>query len=234
MNPAWHKIGHRGTPREFPGNTLRGFKRAVELGCTMIECDVRQTADGLVVLSHDAEVVDIRDISFFISKTSSDVLHSLNLGAGEGVPTLAEVAAWAKGRCMVMTDMKCEGNGVEERVIEDMSVLDVTEKIVVGARQESRGRFRRLDLTLPLSLTLSDKDAPLVEGDRLDALLTTLDTEAVTWHHALITAERVALLHRYNKQVYVWTVDDVPTMRRMLECGVDGIISNRPDLLQTL
>ena len=234
MNAAWHKIAHRGTPREFPGNTLRGFQRAVELGCTMIECDVRQASDGVLVPAHDAEVVDQRGMSFLFSRSSGEKLHSLDLGAGEGVPTLHEVAAWSKGRCMVMADMKCEGNGVEESVIAALSVLDVTAKIVVGAGQESRARFRQLDPALPLSLTLSDKDAGLVEGDKLNALLTTLDTEAVTWHHALITSQRVALLHRHNKQVYVWTVDDVPTMRRMLECGVDGIISNRLDLLQTL
>ena len=233
MNVVWERIGHRGAPREFPGNTLRGFARAASLGCTMVECDARQAADGVIVLAHDAHVTDTTGATYAIAETTSATLRGLDLGAGEGVPTLAELANWAKGRCAVMADMKWAGNGVEEGVVAALHVLHGGAKVVAGAGPASRARFRALDPTLPLSLTLSDRIA-LAEGDALDTLLADLDTEAVTWHHALVTKERVAMLHQRDKKVYVWTVDDLPTMRRVLDCGADGLISNRPDLLQTL
>jgi glycerophosphoryl diester phosphodiesterase len=234
MTAFWHKIGHRGTPREFPGNTMRGFQRAVERGCTMVECDVRQAADGVIVLAHDPYVTDTSGTRVVIADTASDVLHSLDLGSGEGVPRLDELALWARGKCSVMADMKCEGNGVEEGVLAALQALDPAARVIPGASAHSRARFRELDPALPLSLTLSDQDIHLVEDGSLNILLTDLDTCAVTWHHALITAERVARLHQYDKKVYVWTVDDLPTMRNLLEMGVDGIISNRADLLQPL
>ena len=234
MTTFWHKIGHRGTPREFPGNTMRGFQRAFDLGCTMVECDVRQARDGVLVLAHDPHVTDANGTTLVIADTASRVLHSLDLGSGEGVPRLEELAGWAWGKCGVMADMKCEGNGVEEGVIAALRSLEPAAKVIPGAGSHSRARFRELDPTLPLSLTLSNQEIYLVEDGRLDTLLADLDTCAVTWHHSLITAERVANLRQHDKKVYAWTVDDLPTMRNLLEMGVDGIISNRPDLLQTL
>lgn len=229
-----HKIGHRGTPREFPANTMRGFQRAVEHGCTMVECDVRQAADGVLVLAHDPHVTDVDGRTFVVAETASAELQSLNLGAGEGVPRLEELAIWAAGHCGVMVDMKCEGNGVEEGIVAALRHLEMDAKVVPGAGSASRARFREVDSTLPLSLTLSNDDALLVEPENWQMLLANLDTNAVTWHHSLLNAERISQLHDYNVIVYAWTVDDLPTMRRLLSDEVDGIISNRADLLASL
>ncbi len=64
--------------------------------------------------------------------------------------------------------------------------------------------------------------------------LSTLRTNAVTWQYPLLTPERIEGLHAYSFQVFAWTVDDIDIMRLPLAAGVDGIISNRADLLQTL
>ena len=66
-------------------------------------------------------------------------------------------------------------------------------------------------------------------------LLLELDTEAVTWHHRLLTPPLVEILHRRDILVYAWTVDLTEDMRRMIEvCHVDGIITNSPDMLKSL
>ena len=119
----WQRVGHRGAPREFPGNTLSGFRRAVELGCTMVECDIRQAADGELVLAHDPVVADVTGRTYVVAEHTSTTLASLNLGAGEGAPILASLVEWAVGRCAIMTDMKCEGNGVEDRVVAALASL---------------------------------------------------------------------------------------------------------------
>ena len=62
----------------------------------------------------------------------------------------------------------------------------------------------------------------------------TIDTDAVTFAYPLLTGERVASLHGRGLRVFAWTVDDLPTMRSLLEMGVDGLISNRADLLAAL
>jgi glycerophosphoryl diester phosphodiesterase len=234
MARQWQRVGHRGAPQVFPANTMQSFQQAVAWGCTMVECDVRQAADGVIMLAHDPDVTDSRGQPYTISAHSSAELQALDLGAGEGVPTLTELAAWAQGRCAVMADMKCEGNGVEARVVEALAVLPSEAKIIPGAGEESRRRFRALDPALPLSLTLSAAEDSLIANTDLSAWLTSLDVEAVTWQHPLLNAPRIATLHARGLRVFAWTVDDLPTMRRLLEDGVDGLISNRSDLFREL
>ena len=231
MTIEWHRVGHRGAPGEFPANTLRSFQRAVALGCAMVECDVRQAADGVLVLAHDADVTDAQGRTYAAGEHDSGFLRSLDLGSSEGVPTLAELVAWAQGKCAVMADMKCEGNEIERLVVETLAPVAPASKIAAGAGEASRARFRRLDPALPLSLSLGSAENYLLEETEFEALLDGLDTEAVTWVWPMLNAERIARLHDHGIRVYAWTVDDLPTMRRLRSAGVDGIISNRPDLL---
>ena len=129
------KVGHRGAPREFPANTLRGFMRAAELGCDMVECDVRRSADGVLVLAHDSIVQDTLGEIYEIARFDSTMLHSLDLGAGEGVPTLAELVEWATGASLaVMADMKCEGDGIEVAVCTALAGLPLSCQTCSGSR----------------------------------------------------------------------------------------------------
>jgi len=225
------RVGHRGAPREFPANTLRGFKRAVELGCEMVECDIRRAADGVLVLAHDPHVVDVDGHRYAIAEHPSHRLGALDLGKGEGVPTLNALTEWAAGRCAVMADMKCEGNGVEEAVYEALGTLPPEMKIVPGAGDESRVRFRQLDPDLPLSLSISGAWPDAMSEAEFQRHLATAGTEAVTWQYPLLTLKRIAALHAHGFRVFSWTVDSTDIMEELAAAGVDGIISNRPDLL---
>ncbi|HLJ53643.1 MAG TPA: glycerophosphodiester phosphodiesterase [Chthonomonadaceae bacterium] len=221
------RVGHRGAPREFPANTMRGFHRAVELGCEMVECDVRRAACGALVLAHDPIVADRNGRAFTVGNLTANALARLDLGAGEGVPELTVLTEWAAGRCAVMADMKCDDDGVEKAVEAALSPLGRDAKLVAGAGAASRARFRAIDSHLPLSLSL---DA-LSSDHEFDILLAAADTEAVTWHFRLLTPARIEALHARGIQVYAWTVDDPAAMTQLAEFGTDGIISNRPDLL---
>jgi glycerophosphoryl diester phosphodiesterase len=229
---AFIRVGHRGAPREFPANTLRGFRRAVELGCEMVECDVRRALDGVLVLAHDPEVTDAEGARYVVAEHTSLALGALDLGAGEGVPTLTDLVAWAAGRCAVMADMKCEGDGVEEAVVEALRPLQTGAKIVPGAGEASRGRFRALDPSLPLSLSIGGASPGAMTQAEFERCLATAGTEAVTWEHPLLTPERIEVLHARGFRIFAWTIDDVDVMRGLASQGVDGIISNRPDLFE--
>lgn len=197
----------------------------------MVECDIRRAQDGEIVLAHHDEVVDISGNRYQIGEHTAAELRALDLGAGEGVPTLSDLVAVAAGRFGVMADMKCGGGDVEAQVAAALAPLPPEAKVVPGADAISRSVFRALDPALPLSLTLSQAEAHLLAGNGFLSLLDTLDTEAVTWQYPLLTPDRIAVLHAHGKRVYAWTVDDLPTMQWLLESGVDGLISNRPDLL---
>jgi glycerophosphoryl diester phosphodiesterase len=213
---------------------MRSFQHAHELGCTMVECDIRQAADGVLLLAHDPHVHTADGTRYEIAAHPSEALRALDLGASEGVPTLTELVTWAQGRCRVMADMKCEGGRIEQQVAEALSRLPAADKIVPGAGFESRERFRACDPTLPLSFSHGGRSPDDVTGAEFTTYLATLTTDAVTWQYPLLTAERIAALHARHLRVFAWTVDDAETMQRLIADGVDGIISNRADLLANL
>ena len=225
------RVGHRGAPREFPANTLRGFERAAALGCDMVECDIRRAACGSLVLAHDPYVTDSEGRKYVIAEHPADTLGALDLGAGEGVPLLSALVEWAASRCAVMADMKCEGDGVEAAVVHALEPLSNAAKLVPGAGERSRRIFRALDPDLPLSLSIDGMSPDAMTEAEFQNHLETAGTEAVTWQYPLLTPERIATLHARGFLVFAWTVDDPAIMQRLAEMGVDGIISNRPDLL---
>ena len=141
--------------------------------------------------------------------------------------TLEELVAWAANRVGIMADVKA--SGCEEAIGDTLSPIRPACKIVPGADDEGRRRFRALFPDLPLSLSVGagDEEELLRRWD-------TIDTEAVTLQHPLITAERVTGLRRRGIRVFAWTVDDLETMRALVEMGVDGLISNRADRLANL
>jgi glycerophosphoryl diester phosphodiesterase len=218
----------------FPANTLRSFQHAHALGCTMVECDIRRASDGVLVLAHDPDVRTPDGSVYEITQHSSDALAALDLGAGEGVPTLAELVTWAQGRCRIMADMKCEGDGVEALVAEALAPLAPEDKIVPGAGTESRECFRLCDPTLPLSFSLGGHHSTDLTEEQFHAYLDALTTEAVTWQYPLLTPARITALQARSLRVFAWTVDDPEIMQRLIDAGVDGIISNRADLLVKL
>jgi glycerophosphoryl diester phosphodiesterase len=228
------RVGHRGAPRVFPANTMRSFQHALALGCTMVECDVRQAADGVLVLAHDPQVRATDGTVSEITASSSRELATLDLGAGEGVPFLTDLVTWALGRCRIMADMKCEGDGVESLVAEALAPLSPADKIVPGAGSFSRELFRACDPALPLSFSLGGHDPNDLTEEQFQSYLDALSTDAVTWQYPLLTPERIHRLQARNLRVFAWTVDDAEIMQHLVAAGVDGIISNRADLLVNL
>jgi glycerophosphoryl diester phosphodiesterase len=184
---------------------MAGFRRAHALGCPMVECDVRVSADRALVLAHDPHVTDPQGRTWHVTDETAATLAGLNLGAGEGVLTLDTLVAWAaESGVSVMVDMKAEGNGVEERVAAILSALPPAQKIVPGASAAARRRFRTLDPNLPLSLSLGRGDVP--DDAAFARLLPEIDTNAVTWEWPLLTPERIAALHGRGLFVFAWTV----------------------------
>lgn len=225
-------VAHRGAPFLVPpGNTLASLRRAVEAGAQMLEVDVRRTRDDVLILDHesvhllDGEEVPLRDRSFHQWRRNGGEW-------GEALTTLDETFALAtEAGVGLMLDFKEPGaETLVARTIRH-SGFSLDSLLVAGAGDTSRRILRSLDPRIPLSLTLDVDQKHLITP----ALLLGLDTEAVTWHHRLLTPELVDILHRRDKMVYAWTVDLSEDMRRMHHvCKVDGIITNSPDMLRNV
>ncbi len=217
------RIGHRGAPAVAPPNTMASFEAAFNLGCDWVECDCRVSADGVIVLAHDAEVHTEDGARHPVAERTAAELARLDLGAGAGVPTLAELAEWAVERLGVFADIKVEG--VEAAILDALTPLLWEGAIICGAGDDSRREFRRLAPDARLAITVN-----VAHQDELQRRWHEIDSYGVTFEYPLVTPERLADLHGRGILVFPWTVDDACAIRRLAEMGVDGIITNRPDL----
>src|SRR5215212_6994015 len=97
-------VGHRGAAALEPENTLRAFRRGIELGCDYLECDVHLTRDGRLAVIHDETVDRTTDGHGPVAGLTLDALRQLDAGLGERVPTLEEVLAEVRGRAGVLIE----------------------------------------------------------------------------------------------------------------------------------
>lgn len=245
----WARVlltGHRGAAAYERHNTLASFTRAVAMGADVLECDVRRTRDGVLVLAHDS-IVGRGRAATRIARTTLAQLRALPGGAD--LLTLADFLAFAQERgLLVNIDLKAPE--IEVPLAALLGAHDLVGRAVVTSRASHQ--LRRLRVLAPaLRLGLSkSSNAPV--GPRglpermsihmqralmpraLPGVLRRACADAVYLQHRVITPPLVASLHRAHLGCYAWTVDDPHTAARLLRWGVDGITTNRPDLMRPL
>lgn len=145
-------VAHRGSSADRPENTLASTRRAIEVGATAVEVDVRTTKDGVLVLSHDATLEHATNGSGKINDKTLAEIQQLDAGtnfnpkfAGERVPTLAQVLTLCKDKIDVLLDLKENGDDYDRKVADLVKTHGDPKRIIVGARSvEQAKRFRKL------------------------------------------------------------------------------------------
>jgi glycerophosphoryl diester phosphodiesterase len=242
-HPFW-RIGHRGAAALEPENTLRSIEAALTLGVEMVEIDVRPCADGTLMVVHDDDLQRVAGRPGRVSALTAAQLRRVDVGKGEYVPTLEEALALIRGRAMVNLDQKADNltDGLV-RAIDRAGRREET--ILTGA---AAGTFRAMrerapeiacllsidarpeDTLLRVLSRLSDAGARGMAG-RMITAMRALGAQGVTLEWRLANARVVAECKRAGLPVLTWTVDDPHTMRVLRAAGVNGITSNRPDIL---
>lgn len=245
-------VAHRGGGALAPENTFPAFDRAAALGADAIEIDVRLTADGAVVVFHDEETgrvtgepgtiearrlveVTALDAAFSFSPDGG-ATHPLR-GAGVRVPTLAETLA-RHPRMRFNVDAKADHPALAEALARDVLAAGALERVCLGsffdAQAERLGRLlpgacRYLPQGAATCHVLAAKSGAAGQGCPTGYDLADLPHRlgAMT----VVDAKVVAHFHSRGIPVHVWTVDDEAEMRELLALGVDGIVTDRPDVL---
>lgn len=145
-------VAHRGSSSDRPENTRASTLRAIEVGATAVEVDVRTTRDGRLVLSHDADLARMTDGTGLIHEKTWDEIHRLDAGrkfhaqfAGERVPLLDEILPLCRGRIDVLLDLKEESDDYIRRVVETVRSRGEPKRTIVGVRSVEQARqFRKL------------------------------------------------------------------------------------------
>ena len=247
-------IAHRGGAGISPENTLFAFKRAADLGVDVIEMDVRATSDGVLVVIHDADVSRTTDGSGKVSEITFEQLKKLNAGyrfspdggktfpfreSGITIPTLHEVFTTLPKMKFNIEPKQQTPTIVKPlcRLVRDQKMIN---SVVVGSfNQTIIDEFRRECVEVATSASPSEA------SKFLSFYKTGLSESFSPSMHALqipesiaglqvITKEFIRAAHERNLKIHVWTVNNAAAMKRLLEMGVDGIMTDYPDRLQNL
>jgi len=227
-------IAHRGASIEAPENTLAAFRLAIDQGADFIELDVQEAADGTVVVVHDSDLMKLGGPPKKIWELTAAELKAVDIGsrvdpkyAGEGVPAFAEVLAAAKGRIRVVVELKSYGHN--DRLEEKVAAL------VETAGMEKDCIFMSLDhdMVAKLKRLRPDWRVGLLAAKTFGDILT-IPADFLAVEVGMASVKFIRRAHRAGRDVYVWTVDEPGIMIQSLSRGVDGLISDRPELARRL
>jgi glycerophosphoryl diester phosphodiesterase len=230
-------IGHRGASAAFPENTLAAFDGAADLGADWVELDVHRSADGVAVVHHDATLPDGRDLRTVVV---ADLPPS--------VPTLAAALARCRERDLGV-NVEIKSDPREPGFDDSYEVVDVAlaamADLASGADEPLGDGSARFLVTSfdPGCLDAVRARSAFATGQLafdirdVDALL---ERAAAAGHATVnpwdpfVDASFVERAHGAGLRVFPWTVDDPARMQALVGFGVDGIITNVPDVLRAL
>jgi glycerophosphoryl diester phosphodiesterase len=240
-------IAHRGGSKLRPENTRLAFDHAVSLGVDGCECDVHLAADGEPVVIHDPTLDRTTDATGPVAARTAAALARVDAGyrfgddqgfpfrgVSGGVPRLADLLtrhfdlAW-------IVEIKGDEPKVAERVVCVIRECGAADRVIVGGfSQAVLDTVRRLAPELVTSASHDEARAaaarveaglgPVVTGYRLFQVPFQLDGRPMLHRPFVEVARRAGL------PVQAWIVDEAADMRRLIEWGVTGIISDRPDV----
>ncbi len=247
-------MAHRGGKGLWPENTLYAFERAVEMGVDVLEMDIHSSADGVLVVMHDDTVDRTTDGSGPVNSLTLEELKALDAGhrwsaddgqtfpyRGQGitVPTVEEVFAAFPSMPMNIEIKQAEPSLAAPfcRLIRDFGMTDKV--LVASFDQEAIEEFRGECLEVATSAGENEVVALFVLGKVfLDAVYSPAAhaVQVPEYRSGLhvLTPRFVDAAHRRNLDVHAWTINEASDMQRMVDLGVDGIITDYPDRLMDL
>ena len=245
-------IGHRGYSQIAPENTLPSFKLAMAAGADLVELDYYHTKDGKLIVMHDADLDRTTDATNrwggkklkLESKTAAEI-QSLDAGkwfdpkyGGTRVPLLAEALDTIHaGGAVTLIERKAGAAPDCVKLLQEKGL--VNQVIVQSFDWEYLRAFHELEPDQVLGALgppgrLSDGKKPSgrpkeLSGEWLDELRKT-GAQVAVWSDK-VTKEAVQLAHQRGLKVWVYTINEVDPATKLLEMGVDGIITNNPSLI---
>jgi len=217
-------IAHRGASAYEPENTLRSVEKALELGADMVEVDVRSSRDGHIVVMHDAVVDRTTNGKGYVKDVTLKELKRLNAGLGERVPTLQEVAQLIGRKARLVVEIKVPG--IEKRVLEIIKENELEKEALITS-------FYHPILKRVKELNPNIRTGAIIASRPIKAAQLALDanSNALFPKHVYVDPEMVEEAHRHDLAVYPWTIDTLNEIDSLIKMGVNGIVTNKPDVL---
>lgn len=233
-------FAHRGGAGAWPENTMPAFQGAVDLGYRYIETDVHATRDGVLLAFHDDKLDRVTDMQGTIAEMDYAEVRKARIAGTEPIPLMADLlAAWPELRINIdpkrdnaaepLITLLKDANAIERVCVTSFSgrrtagIRDALgPKLCTGMGPMATGRLRFSSWFGPLGFVFGG----FAEG------CAQIPTEQ--YGIRLVDRALVDKAHEMGLQVHVWTIDDPDEMRRLIDVGVDGLMTDEPALLKTV
>lgn len=234
-------IAHRGASGYAPENTIAAFDRALELKADYLELDVQMSQDGELVVFHDISISRITNRAGKIKTMNLSSLKKLNAGnylddssQNQQIPTLIEILDRYRDKIGFLIEMKDPENypGIEKKLANllkerNLHMLKDHSIIVQSFNQQAIKRFNKLIKTVPTGLLLDFHPSEL-STEKLTKLATYINylNPPAFWTDKKLIEQ----IHQAGMKAFCWTVNDPNLFIKISNMGVDGIITDYPDL----
>jgi glycerophosphoryl diester phosphodiesterase len=223
------KVGHRGARAYEVENTLESYKKAIALGANAIELDVRMSRDGRLVVIHDESLKRVFGMDLLVGGAT---LKELKESSGGRMPTLDEALALIDGKVeKVLVEIK--EAGYERKVLAAVRKAKLKDRaIIVSFHEEALSSVREADGKVETGLIYARYKSTEYKNP-MDAALK-LNAQYLIPIYKFTHTKNVSDAHRNGLKVIVWTINTVEEAKEYKAKGVDGIATDKPDILKAL
>jgi glycerophosphoryl diester phosphodiesterase len=247
-------VAHRGASAYALENTLDAFQKAIEMGASYIECDIRVSKDNKLVVIHDAnlrrvfgidanvneltaeqlkqyKIPTLEEVLDLIKKVNKEVAikqrieQQITIAKMQAQPQVQKTKAKKKRKVWLLIEIK--EPGCEEKLAELIKEKGMTKSVVVVSFfDEPLKKIKQL-IAVKTGFIFSLLDPDVAFQKALDARV-----NFIIPRYDVVSKDLVKRAHKQKLKVVAWTVDDVKIAKELIKLKVDGITSNKPDLLQ--
>lgn len=227
-------IAHRGFSGKYPENTMMAFRKAVDVGADGIETDLHMTSDGIIVICHDETIDRTTNGSGFIKDYTYDEIRKLDAGKGEKIPSLDELLNFMKDKNLLLNlELKNDVinyNNLEKDTINKIYEYGLEKNVIISSfNHQSMKRVKQYDSSIRTGLLYGstickpEEYAKQMGADALHPLFSLVMDQDV--------------VHDIKKSgilINAYTVNREDEMKKLIGLGIDGIITNYPNILKKL
>ncbi|MHA1373757.1 MAG: glycerophosphodiester phosphodiesterase [Promethearchaeota archaeon] len=221
-------MGHKGATKIAPENTLKAFKEAIRLKADAVEFDVQETIDGEIVIIHDENTLRTAGTEGIVKQMTLKELKKLNFGDGEQIPTLLELIDLAKDKISLNCEIKVEG--IVKKIVQifqDADILDYT--MISSFLHEELIKIQKIEPQLKLATLVPNEAGKFSDWNYRKKLIDYTSENnyyAINPLYKLADSRFIEYAHEKNIKVFPWTVNSGIAMRKLINMGTDGIITD--------
>jgi len=215
------KVGHRGARAYETENTLQSFGRAIALGANAVELDIRRSGDGKLIVSHDDNLKRVFGIDLPVGEAS---LKELRDATGGRIATFEESLEFIGSKAdKILAELK--ESGYEKEILARIVKKKLADRVIVTSFHEAAlASMRRLNAKIETGLIYAKFIKPVEAALRLH-------TQYLLPLYRFVHTKDIEKAHRNNLKVIVWTINTKEEAMQYIAKGVDGIATDKPDIL---